>query len=376
MKNKGLTLVEVILSITLMGLIAVVFLPMITFAFKNTVETGKFTDILFQYQEEIENEIDSLRDINPNDMDPNDILSLQVFGQSVTGHNIFIDNDSSGEINMFLPMRTLNEVIPVIESPPVIDVRVNNSKISPTPGDINLYSDNTSLFVYEIDITSETDEFYLMSVYRWYMSSEMDKSQLPSDNSNEYFVVKEWNEAKKQLAFENSSKLKFIPNIKDSYNTIMLKDVKDKLSLTDEEFINIFGNRYIRYGVTPYSLRGRIGEEELSENTIYVTGPRINLLYGMYLDENKVALYFEEDISDEVDTANIRLNESIGAPSSAYRDELNHKCLIMEFDDLDSSQEIEGNVILKGAVQSKEYGKISIWHNNIPEGEFTISYEE
>ena len=183
MKNKGLTLIEVIFSMTLIGLIAIIFLPMITFGFKNTVEAGKFTDILFEYQEDMENEIDNLRDIDPNDMDPDDIISLQVFGQNITGHDISIDDDSSGEINMFLPMRTLNEIIPEIESPPVIDVRVNNVKVTPTPDDIDLYDDNTSLFVHEIDITSETDDNYLMSVYRWYMSSEMDKSQLPSDNS-------------------------------------------------------------------------------------------------------------------------------------------------------------------------------------------------
>jgi hypothetical protein len=371
MKNKGLTLIEVIFSMTLIGLIAIIFLPMITFGFKNTVEAGKFTDILFEYQEDMENEIDNLRDIAPNDMDPDDIISLQVFGQNITGHDISIDDDSSGEINMFLPMRTLNEIIPEIESPPVIDVRVNNVKVTPTPDDIDLYNDNTSLFVHEIDITSETDDNYLMSVYRWYMSSEMDKSQLPSDNSNEYFIIKEWNEAKKQLSFEDSSNLKFIPNIKNLYNTIIFEEVKEKLNLSNEDFINTFGNRYIRYGVTPYSLRGRIGKEELS-NIMYVTAPRINLLNAMFVDENKVILSFEDDISDVVDTTNIRLSESIGVPSSAYRDDLNHKLLIMEFDNIDTSEEIDGNTILRGAVQSEQYGKISIWHNNIIEGEFTI----
>lgn len=370
MKNKGLTLIEVILSITLIGLIAVSFLPMITFGFRNTIESGKFTDILFQYQEEMENEIDNLRDIDPNDGGVN-TLSFQIFGQDVVGHNISIDDDSSGEINMFLPMRTLNEIIPEIESPPVIDVRENNMDLNPSPEDIDLDDDRISLFVHEIDITSETADYYLMSVYRWYMSSEMDISQTPSDSSNDYFIVKEWNEAKKQLSFGDSSSLKFIPNIKDDYNTISLNDVKESLNLSDEDFINTFGNRYIRYGVTPYSLRGRIGKEELS-NVIYVNAARIELLDAIFVDEDKVVLSFKEEISHEIDTTNIRLNESLGPPLSVYRDDLDYKRLIMEFADLDRSEDIAGNVILRGAVQSEEYGKISIWHNGRPEGEFTI----
>lgn len=376
MKNRGFTLIEVIFSITLIGLIAVTFLPMITFGFNNTIETGKFTDILFEYQEKIENKIDDLRDIDPNSMAPDDIKTLEIFGIYVIGHDISIDDDSSGEINMFLPKSIIEEIIPIIESPPVIDVRKNNVKETPTPEYIDLYDDSISLFVYEIDITSETEDDYLMSVYRWYMSTEMDKYQLPSDNTNEYFIVKEWNEAKKQLSYENSLNLKFIPNIKDLYNTMKFKEVKDKLNLSDEDFINTFGNRYIRYGVTPYSLRGRIGKEELS-NKVYVKAPRIELLNAMFVGENKVVLSFKEDIkedisNEEIDITNIRLNEFIGEPSLVYRDDLNHKRLIMEFDELDTSQEVEGNVILKGAVQSDQYGKISIWHNDSIEEEFTI----
>lgn len=373
MKNRGFTLIEVIFSITLIGLIAVTFLPMITFGFKNTIEAGKFTDILFEYQAMIENKIDNLRGVDPNTMDPDDIKTLTIFGIDVKGHNISIDDDSSGEINMFLPKSTSNEIIPVIESPPVIDVRKNNVKVTPTPEYIDLYDDTISLFVHEIDITSATDDNYLMSVYRWFMSSEMSNSQSPSDNTNEYFIVKEWNEAKKQLSFEDSSKLKFIPNIKDLYNILKFQEAKDNLNLSDEDFINTFGNRYIRYGVTPYSLRGRIGKEELSENVVYVTAPRVNLLNAMFVGENKVVLSFQEDISETVDINNIRLNDSIEeAPSSVYRDDLNHKRLILEFDNLDTSHEIEGNVILRGAVQSDQYGKISIWHNDLLEGEFKI----
>jgi len=366
MRSKGYTLIEVIFSLALIGLIAATFLPMITFGVKNTFKATDFTDVLFEYQEKVEGEIASLRDT-----DPDGLTSFDVFYNTVTGHNIHIDDDSSGEIYMFLPKRTEREPIPVIESPPIIDIRKNGVKITISPEVVDLSDDTISLFVNEIDITPETDEFYLMSVYRWYMSSEMDISQTPSDNPDQYFILKEWNEAKKQLSYEDSSKLKFIPNIKILYNTMVFSGVKGSLILSDEDFINTLGNRYIRYGVTPFSLRGRIGKEEMS-NAVYVSAPRIELLSAIFEGENKIVLTFSEDISVVVDSSNIILNESIGPPVSAYRDESNHKRLTMEFDSLDTSVSIAGNKLLRGAVQSEVYGKISVWHNNILEGEFTI----
>lgn len=368
MRNKGYTLIEVIFSIALIGLIAVTFLPMITFGVKNTFKATDFTDVLFDYQGKVEGQIDSLRD-DPDGLTP---FASTIFGNTVTGHEIYMHDDSSSEIYMFLPKRTASEPIPVIQSPPIIDIRRNGTKITISPEVVDLSDDTISLFVNEIDITSATDEFYLMSVYRWYMSSEMDISQTPSNNPNEYFILKEWNEAKKQLSYEDSSNLKFIPNIKNLYNTMVFSAVKASLSLSDEDFINTIGNRYIRYGVTPFSLRGRIGKEEMS-NAVYVQAPRIELLNAVFEVGNKIVLTFNENISVVVDSSNIILNESIGPPVSAYRDESNHKRLIMEFDSLDTSVSIAGNKLLKGAVQSEVYGKISIWHNNILEGEFTIN---
>jgi|LSQX01.1.fsa_nt_gb prepilin-type N-terminal cleavage/methylation domain-containing protein len=366
MRRRGYTLIEVIFSLALIGLIAATFLPMITFGVTNVFSAQKFTDVLFDYQDKVEGDIALLIDT-----DPDGLTSFNIFGKTIAGHNIHVDDDSSSEIYMFLPKRAISEPIPVIQSPPVMDIRRNNIKINVSPAIVDLTDSTISLFVDEISITNATKDSYLMSVYRWYVSTEMDSTQTPSDNPNQYFIVKEWNEAKKQLSYADSSNLKFIPNIKDKYNIMVFSDIKDGLGLNDEDFKNSFGNRYIRYGVTPFSVRGRIGKEELS-NPVYITTNRIELLSAVFGTENTVILTFKEDISDLVDVSNIVLNASIGQPKTVYRDESNHKRLIIEFDSLDSSEDIGGNVLLRGAVQSKLYGKISIWHNNIVEGEFTI----
>ncbi|WP_312702228.1 Ig-like domain-containing protein [Sedimentibacter sp.] len=366
MREKGYTLIEVILALGLIGLIAASFLPSITFGVKNTFKAQEFTDTLYEYQDKVEGQIASLRDT-----DPDGSTTVSIFGKTIAGHNIHVDDDSSGEIYMFLPKKAENEPIPVIKSPPVIDIRKGLNKVTPVPGSVNLSDGSINLFVNEIEITTATKDAYLMSVYRWYMSTEMDITETPSSNPNQYFIIKEWNEAKKQLAYADSVNLKFIPNIKDKYNIMVFSDIKDGLGLSDEDFINSFGNRYIRYGVTPFSVRGRIGKEELS-NAIYISAPRIELLHAVYASENRVILTFKENISTVVDIGNIVLNESIGQPKAAYRDTSNPKRLILEFDSLDSSSNVDGNTLLRGAVQSEAHGKVSIWYNNIPGGEFTI----
>jgi prepilin-type N-terminal cleavage/methylation domain-containing protein len=134
MKNKGLTLIEVILSLALIGLITVTFLPMITFGVQNIFKTEDFTKILYKYQKNVEGSISELRD---DERDGS--TKFTVFGKEVKGHNIHVNDDPSGEVYMFWPKRTDVEPVPEIESPPVIDIRRNGTKITLTPPVIDLW---------------------------------------------------------------------------------------------------------------------------------------------------------------------------------------------------------------------------------------------
>ncbi len=367
MKNKGFTLIEVIVAISLIGLIAVSFLPMMTFGYKNIVDSQKFTTTLYDYQQIVENKIESLRD-----SDPGTSNFITIYGKKIYGHKIQENTSTSGVVNVFIPKRRKIAPVPVIEAAPKVKVRKLNIDIEPQPTFIDLFSLENSLFVDEIKITSGTKDNYLMSVYRWYVSSERDNSTSPSPGPNEYFVLKEWNEAKKQLSFAESINLKFIPNIKDSYNLIKLNDVKTKLALDNESFISTLGNRYIKYSVTPFSVAGRMGEERFS-NPIYIKAPRIEIQKAVFSDDNKIFIYFKDEIAEAVDMSNIKLNGSIGEPDYAYRDSGDYKRLVLEFNTLDKTSQVEGNRLIRGAVKSVAYNDISIWYNNVLDGEFPIT---
>lgn len=56
-KNSGFTLIEVILSIAIIGIIAVAFIPVFTGGFKSIVYAGKVKTKMFNSQKVIEQEI-------------------------------------------------------------------------------------------------------------------------------------------------------------------------------------------------------------------------------------------------------------------------------------------------------------------------------
>lgn len=143
------------------------------------------------------------------------------------------------------------------------------------------------------------------------------------------------------------------------------------LSLTSEDWINQFGNRYNTYGVTPYSVAGRIGKEELS-NKIYVKAPRIEIVNAYFTShDRRVEVLFNAPIGSSFDTALMKFNGSLGNVVSATRSATDSKVLILEFDkDLVKDVAVPGNEMTKGAVTSETYGKISIWSEGKPDGKF------
>lgn len=366
MKKRGYTLIEVLLAIFLLGLISVSFLPVISSGYKNIISSQKFTEELFEEQKSMENQIENLREITPG---PGSV-STKIYGKTIKSHEIKVST-SSGQLRAYIPKRTINPQIPVIQAPPVINIRKGNINVSPQSSFINLLDNEHSLFVSEINITNSTKDSYLMSIYRWYISELMSDTTNPGDSLSNYFIIKEWNEAKKQIPFENSLQLKYIPNIKDNYNTFNFLEVKDGLNFNQETLINTLGNRYIRYGVTPFAISGHIGEEELSD-PIYIVAPKIEIESAWLNEYNEILIYFKDNIENNIDLNKINLNEELGVPQAGRRDENNHKLLILTLYDIDNTRDYEGNTLYSGAIVSNTYGRISIWHNSIPEGEFTI----
>ena len=87
MNKKGLTLIEIILSIAILGIIAIAFLPLLTFGYVNLFQTRDLTEAMYNSQQIVEKEMEIARNTNTDAS----ALTLTVFGKSVTGHSLSVD---------------------------------------------------------------------------------------------------------------------------------------------------------------------------------------------------------------------------------------------------------------------------------------------
>lgn len=381
MNRKGFTLIEVIMAIALIGLLATAFLPLMTFSYTNLVGSEQFTEAMYEDQSLVEESIDSSRFSTPINPGSN---FVEAFNVKVPVHLLNINTTSSGQIKVYLPEQSIVPKIPVIESPPQLIVKsYGGSNISPQPTSIHISNDSYKFFVKDVDITSLTENEHLMNVYRWYTSAEMPNEESPSSTTDDYIVLREWNEAKAIVPYSTALANDFIPNMKeytdtitgrkDQYNEFDYEILKNAYTFSNEQMINSFGNRYLRYGVTPFSLTGRMGKEELS-NAVYIEAPRIEIVSAKYKSgtDNIVIITFNVEIEDSFNPSSIILNEILGEPATVSRDQ-DHTKLILEFtQNIDKTIEVDGNILNRGAVVSKNHGAISIWYNNYPNSEFKI----
>ena len=379
MRKKGFTLVEVILSIALIGLIAVVFVPAMSNGFRLLTESEKFVVDSYVKQQDVEKLLEQKR----NEIATGTGTSqISVFGKNVSGHLITINIEGHGEINAFQPERTVTyDMIEIIArghagNP---DVLMDVVSVSPRPTTVNMFqldgTVNTSLefLVNENYFTVNEPTLHLLNVYRWFLTSEQVYN--PSYNLDNFFVIKEWNPARGLVSFAESETQKVIPNIQNSpdYNRFKFSEVISGYSLTTEELINLYGNRFIYYSVTPYSISGRIGKEDLS-NPIYINAPKIEIVRANFASNpNQIEVLFAENIGTAFDASLMTFSESLGTVSSIARSVTNEKIMVVTFiDPLDGSAIVTGNSLQKGSVASNLYGKISIWRNNTLSGDFTI----
>jgi prepilin-type N-terminal cleavage/methylation domain len=198
MKGKGYTLIELILSIALLGLISTYFITSISFGYKNIVNMEDRTINMYTVQQNMENLIKEKKKLNPTVPQKN----FDIFDKTISAHEIQLSTSNNNKIIAYIPKETINYNIPVLSSNPVIKINKigTNVPYSPQPLFVDVLDDTWEMFVAEVPVTPTTKSDYLMSVYRWYISDEIEYNNNPGDDMKRYFAIKEWNEAKKTIA--------------------------------------------------------------------------------------------------------------------------------------------------------------------------------
>lgn len=314
MNRKGFTLVEILVSIALIGMIAVAFLPLMSFAYRYLFDAKRYTYDTFLIQQDVEQEMEIARNTVVNYVaNSADVDRFNVFSKTIDVHvvNKEIKSDSSsthGEIFAYVPENKIVYNVPELGNVSITAYR-NNTLIS-NPSFLFPVDSSVTFKGTEPSIIEYADE-HLMNVYRWYMSPQMTYGDtIAPSNFRDWIIVKEWNEARTPISYANSENLTFIPNIENKYAELSLSELEFLDPEAPADMIaERFAGRYFAYSVTPYSLIGRLGEEKFSNP---ISTNRIDSVLSPFID-NAVTVPVEwvsvtvYDIADDYSTVDVRM---------------------------------------------------------------------
>jgi len=257
--KKGLTLVELVVSIGLLGMIALVGLTILAFGYRYLLESRKYTHDTFTVQQGVEQLMEMARS-NPVDLgDVDSYQTITLFGKEIDAHIVSEEIPASsgtahGEINALVPQYGFEYTVPVVST---VSMEVHDGASDITAQSFYFPLDTSVVFSGSHSMGDETD--FLLNVFRWYMSPVM----TDPPTSKDWIIIKEWNEARTPLPYADSEDFTFIPNIEDDYDSL---DFNRDFGFDDDEIGIRFGGRYFRYSVTPYSEIGRVGQEVFSNS--------------------------------------------------------------------------------------------------------------
>lgn len=268
--KNGFTLTEIIVSIALVGIIAVAVLPAFSAQLRMTANARKMTATEFEAQGAIENEIESVKELlkPPGKYDGSESQeNLNIFGRQVRMQKVMMEypQNKNKDFTVYLSeklaeMESRNPLVASI-------VRIDEEQEGTTV--INQGIETVSVRAksklkkvkgfYEIeDYTSEQD----WNIYRWYRSKEgVSDPQYPQD----FEAVASW---------------------------------RTKKTLTKEELKKEAVNRYIILGLIPVDKSGLRGEEKISQK-VYVQGEEWRSDIFVWVDKNLDGQFSTEDVKVE-----------------------------------------------------------------------------
>lgn len=237
--RKGMTLIEVLLALMLLGLIAVSFLPASVNSFRLMSKSKSITTEAFAAQQEIEINIDKLRKDIQKGAIIGDKLELSVtFTNSLTP--MVIDGKVINGINN---NTDLIAFIPIVTKP--IDPKFPNVSVKIKPENIWSHKiDNTD--IESVNVFTKTNSKLVGEI----VGKEMDYETMV------YRLVHNW-----YLSNEDYNQVK-LPSFPEEYTKIstLQKDIPN-LSYVDElPILDSYTNKILVYTITQVSKAGRYGE--------------------------------------------------------------------------------------------------------------------
>lgn len=301
MKKKGFTLVEIIVSLAILGIMSVSFLTLFSSHFTWIVDTQQdITQVAFDYQTDIENRMKSLEKILLADNTPSSDVydssfDLVLFESDFPRSTFTIREelkvyrlDSNDKGTQGFTVLLGEERFAPLPSPTIEITELNLIRNGVESNDSNDFKEYTSYgnlgLKSIVQLTNNLGNSFYRIKHEWFVSNPGFLIPIPRDDS---------------LIDMESDLGRIYPRFPRDYSPVPINgtSIDQAMSnlLVNDNFSSFFG-RHIVYRGTPYSKDLKKGSEVVS-NSIYVNGPSYLSNLTWHLDASLLE-EFDPDIFD------------------------------------------------------------------------------
>ncbi len=281
--RKGLTLIEVILSIALLGIISVMLMPALTSQFAMMMKTRSMTEDLYSAQQNVEQRIASVKADIQSGTAPADqtrtsyvLFSGQASERTVYGY--------PNQIEVHVGNSAINLISVVADNRmPVFEVAsLSNVGIQLSNGTTTLpfaYTDTSFLEVDSSYNILDTNNVNLTNISRWYVSRAGFNIPMTTNAP----------EIQKGTIY---------PRFPDDYSLILGATTENLTTI-----LSTYAGRHLIYTLTPASTSGKMGDTVLS-NAVFLSGLPVLANLKLHLDASMVSKEDSTAVRSVITTVN------------------------------------------------------------------------
>lgn len=283
MRRKGLTLIEIIISIALLGIISVSFLSAISTNFSLLNKTKGITSDVLLNQQNIELEIEKVKNNieTPGYYIDSDFKEYIWADKNIKVKYIEVKKHINGQ-SIFTIVS--DKKIPELPVPEITETKISHYKNSIESEYAYALNDSEMRSSY---LLNDPDDLFMINDYRWYVSNKGFNIPVPSTYP------------------EIEAGYKY-PKFPQDY-TIIPKEISNKIILNNNiQELSDYGGRHIVLTATPAAKSGKIGRSKPS-NPLYLHGlPHIDSLI-FHLDASMISRESTTDVITSGSNAGVKI---------------------------------------------------------------------